>query len=81
MPLYTFINSETQETFEDIMSMAEKDEYLQTNPHITQGLAAPSFGDSIRLGLQKPPDSFRDILREIKKKHSAGLTKSTINTF
>ena len=63
------------------MSMAEREEYLKANPHIQQQLAAPALGDPIRLGLRKPDNGFRDRLKEIKKQHSRGLTRSSINTF
>jgi len=82
MPIYTFKNLNTGDEFTTVMSMTEREEYLKANPDIQQQLiAAPAIGDSIKLGLRKPPDSFRDVLREIKKKNSRGLTKSTINTF
>jgi hypothetical protein len=81
MPLFQFLNNETGETFEDMMSNSEKEIFLKENTHIVQTLSSPAIGDSVRLGLVKPPNSFRDILRNIKKKHSQGFTRSTINTF
>jgi len=81
MPTYQFLNNETQETFEDMLSIKELDIFLKKNPHITQTLSAPAIGDSIRLGLKKPDSAFRDRLKEIKKTHSKGFTRSTINTF
>jgi len=82
MPSYSFKNLNTGEEFITVMSMAEREEYVKTNPHIQQQLiAAPALGDSIRMGMVKPPDSFRDILREVKKKNSKGFSRSTINTF
>jgi maltose-binding protein MalE len=82
MPSYTFKNLHTNEEFTAIMSMNEREEFVANNPHMQQVIhSAPALGDSIRLGRQKPPDSFRDVLREIKKKHSKGITKSTINTW
>lgn len=82
MPSYTFLNTDSGEVFTTIMSIAEREEYLKANPHIQQQLiSAPSIGDSIRLGLKKPDNGFRDRLKEIKKQHSKGITKSTINTF
>lgn len=82
MPSYTFLNTDSGEVFTTIMSIAEREEYLKDNPHIQQQLiSAPSIGDSIRLGLKKPDNGFRDRLREIKKAHSRGITKSTVNTF
>jgi hypothetical protein len=81
MPTYSFINSKTNEEFVDYMSISERDVYLKNNPEISQKLCSPAIGDSIRLGLKKPDDGFRDRLREIKKAHSKGLTRSTVNTF
>lgn len=82
MPNYTFLNTTTGETFTEIMSISEREEYLKANPNIQQQIvSAPSLGDPIRLGLKKPDNGFRDRLKEIKKAHSKGLTKSTIQTF
>lgn len=82
MPSYTFLDLNTNDQFTTVMSMTEREEYLKANPHIQQQLiAAPALGDSIRMGMVKPDNAFRDHLREIKKKHSKGLTRSTINTF
>lgn len=81
-PSYTFKNLNTDDQFTTVMSMSEREEYLKANPHIQQQIiAAPALGDSIRMGMVKPDNGFRDHLREIKKKHSKGLTRSTINTF
>jgi hypothetical protein len=82
MPSYTFLNTDSGEVFTTIMSIAEREDYLKANPHIQQQLiSAPALGDSIRLGLKKPDNGFRDRLKEIKKAHSKGITKSTVNTF
>lgn len=81
MPSYTLLNKDTGEYIDVVMSINEKEEYLKTNTNMTQVIVkAPSIGDSIRLGLRKPDDAFRDRLKEIKKAHSKGITKSTINT-
>lgn len=82
MPSYTFKNLNTDETFTTTMSMNEREEFLKNNPIMQQVIhSAPALGDSIRLGLRKPDNAFRDRLKEIKKTHSRGLTRSTINTF
>lgn len=81
-PSYTFINLNTGEEWTDIMSISEREEFLSKNPQVQQQLtSAPALGDSIRLGLRKPDNGFRDRLKEIKKAHSRGLTRSTVNTF
>ena len=82
MPTYTFINTETGDVVTEIMSIKEREKFLKKNPHYQQQIvSAPAIGDSIKMGLRKPDDGFRDRLREIKKTHSRGLTKSSINTF
>jgi len=78
LPNYTFQNNETGETYDLTLSMAEHDEYLANNPQVTQLIvSAPAIGDSVRLGLRKPDDSFRDVLRSIKKRNRG----SNVNTF
>ncbi len=81
-PSYTFKDLNKNEEFTVIMSMNEREEFVANNPHMQQVIhSAPALGDSIRMGLKKPDDGFRDRLREIKKAHSRGLTKSTVNTY
>jgi hypothetical protein len=79
MPTYTFRNKESGEEFTEIMSNAARETFLAENPHVEQ-LIVSGLGtvDSIRLGRQKPDGGFRDLLREMKKKHP--LSKG-INTF
>ena len=36
MPTYTFKNKKTGKVFTDMMSIADKEEYLSKNKHITQ---------------------------------------------
>ena len=36
MPNYTFENTKTGKVFDDFMSMADKETYLEQNPHIKQ---------------------------------------------
>jgi hypothetical protein len=82
LPQYNFKNLNTGEEWTDIMSNSEREEFLSKNPQVQQQLtSAPALGDSIRLGLRKPDNGFRDRLKEIKKAHSRGLTRSTVNTF
>lgn len=80
MPTYRFINNETGEEHEDFMSISALDDYLKENPHIQQLVNGAPLIHSGR-GMGKPDQGFRDILKEIKTKHSKGITKSTINNF
>jgi len=78
MPTYLFRNIETREEFEQFLFISEIDKFLFDNPHLEQGVnGAPSIGDPIKLGFTKPPEAFREILRNAKGKHKG----STINSF
>lgn len=82
MPSYTFRNLETDEVYTTVMSMGEREDFLKSNPHMQQVIhSAPALGDSIRMGLRKPDAGFRDRLKEIKKAHSKGFSRSTVNTW
>ena len=64
------------------MSSSALDVYLKENRKVTLLVnGAAAIGDSIRVGRKKPESSFRDILKNVKKEHSRGMTKSTVNTF
>lgn len=78
MPTYEFENKDTGEVSEDIMSISAKEAFLIANPHIQQIFTrAPPIGDIHRLGMKKPHDGFRDVLRNIKKLNPG----SKVNTF
>ena len=65
------------------MSIAAKETFLRENPHIVQEIFHSPIpqGDSIRLGLRKPDDGFRDILREVKKHHPTRGKETSLNTW
>lgn len=81
MPRFTFIDTTTQEESYEYMSSGSKEKFLLDNPNLqeTFTLGAPAMFSG--RGTGKPDEGFRDVLREIKKKHSQGFTKSTVNTF
>lgn len=64
-----------------MMSISDKEKYLAENPHIVQEFTNISIGDPVRLGLRKPDDTFRDVLRTIKKNTKSYRYKNGINTF
>jgi hypothetical protein len=80
MPTYKFLNTNTNEEFEEFMSISSRTQYLEENPHITQLVNGAPLIHSGR-GLQKPDAGFRDILKNVRKEHSRGITRSTVNTF
>jgi hypothetical protein len=78
MPTYKFLDTNTGKEFDVFMSISERDVYLKNNPNLQQLVNGfPSMADPTRVGLRKPDDGFKDVLKEIKGKHR----KSTINTW
>lgn len=76
MPTYTFRNKETEEEFTTILSMSEREKFLEENPHYIQVPPVVAFGDSVRLGVRRIDDNFNDVLKKAKSAHY----KSTIET-
>lgn len=70
MPLFEFIDTKTNETFEKLISNADKDVYLEENPHIKQLLDAPLISmDSTRfMGVKKVDQGWKDVLRKINSR-------------
>jgi len=81
MPTYSFRNNQTGEEFDDIMPISKLDQYKIDNPHLTQLLGTPPLGDPVRLGMKKPDDTFRDLLKQIKKNNDSKRIRSNINTW
>ena len=80
MPTYSFRNTETEEVFDKLMSIATREQYLIDNPLLETVVTAPGVTGELTSRM-KPDQGFRDVLREIKKKHNRIYTPSTINTF
>ena len=68
MPIYTFKNLNTQEIEEHTLRISEYDKFKEDNPHLERYIdGSPGMSDPVRLGLVKPSDGFREVLRNIKK--------------
>lgn len=79
MPTYNFRNNKTGEEYSEFMGISAVDDYLASNPDVVQLVNEPP---GLVSGVaQKPDQGFRDLLKDMKKKHSGGYTKSSINTF
>ena len=59
---------------EVVMRVAELDQYEKDHPELEFVYAASVISDVVRMGLKKPDQSFRELLRHIHKK--AGGSKS-----
>lgn len=78
MPTYSFRDENTLEEFEKTMKNEERELFLEQNPHITQIFKVfPGVVDPVRVGVRRPDDNFRDVLRKAKSAHKY----NTINDF
>lgn len=69
MPTYSFRNKETGEIFDQIMRIAEREEFLKQNPHLETAITgAPAFtGDHIT-AVKKYDTGFKEVLQRIHEK-------------
>jgi hypothetical protein len=76
MPTYTFRDNNTGEQFDKVMKIAEREEYLQQNPHIESIIvSAPAFsGDRIVL---KTDNGFKEVLQKIHQKTPGSILNRT----
>lgn len=75
MPIYEYFNSETKQVEEHMVKIAEAEEFLRNNPHLTRKVGAPRLVDPMRLGTfnNRLPDDFKEgILGKAKEAHPLG---------
>lgn len=69
MPLYNFKNKSTEEVTERFMSISAMEQFLVDNPDMEiYHASAPAIGDTVRMGMKKTPESFRNLLKNISKR-------------
>ncbi len=79
MPTYTFKDTKTDREWTERMSIAEREDFLKDNPHVTQLIVNfPAMLDPYRLGITKLDNDYRNNLAEIKRSHP-GSTLDTGN--
>ena len=70
MPTYNFLNTETGEEFESFMRISERDEYLNSNPHIQPVVTAPAIVSGVSTSTQyRVPDGFKEVLSKVSEAH------------
>ena len=70
MPTYNFLNTETGESFEAIMKIAEKENFLKENPHIQSVIMAPNIVSGVSTSKQnRVPDGFKEVLSKVAEAH------------
>jgi hypothetical protein len=79
MPTYTFRNKETGEQFDQYMGISAREEFLTQNPNLETIITqAPAMGDSVRLGVHKSDNGFKEVLQRIHEKTPGSqLNKTT----
>ena len=68
MPTYEFLDTTTDEVFETIMKISEREEFLLNNPHIQPVISAPMRVSSVST-TNKVPDGFKEVLSKVAEKH------------
>ena len=69
MPTYLFYNSETDEEFEDCISIAKKQELLEKNPHIRQRPTGFCLVSSVGSIDSKTDDTWKEVLSKVAEAH------------
>ena len=70
MPVYDFINTKTGKKFTDMMSIADKEEYLKKNKHIKQGVGKINIVSGVMgVGNMKTDGGWKDMLSRIGDAH------------
>ena len=78
MPIYTFYNKRTKKQFDEMMMIAEMEEYLKKNKHITQVLTGLNIVASVGNSAMKTDSGFKDVLSKIGEAHTqSALARQT----
>ena len=68
MPTYNFIDTETDEEFEVVMKIAEREEFLKDNPQVQPIISAPALISGVG-AQQKLPEGFKEVLSKVGENH------------
>ena len=69
MPIYTFENTKTGKVYDDMMSIAEKEEFLEKNKHIKQCLTKINISSGVMGVNMKNDGGWKDNLSRIAEAH------------
>ena len=67
MPIYTFYNKKTKKEFDDMMTIAEMEEYMDKNPHIVQRITGLNIVSGV--GSIKQDGGWKENLSRIAEAH------------
>ena len=69
MPLYTFLNKKTGKEYDEMMTIAEMEEYLSKNTHIQQVLKGLNIVRGVSGITQKTDSGWKENLSRIAEAH------------
>ena len=72
MPTYQFRNTQTDEDFEVLMKISEREEYLKNNPHIQSIITAPALVSGVSTSNSRSgrvPSGFNEVLSKVAEAH------------
>jgi hypothetical protein len=68
LPTYNFIDTETNEEFEVVMKISEREEFLKENPQVQPIITAPALISGTS-SYQKVPEGFKEVLAKVGENH------------
>jgi hypothetical protein len=68
MPLYDFVNTQTGEVEELMLSLSQREQFLKDNPHMQQMLGATATVSGVSI-TGKIPDGFKEVLAKVSENH------------
>jgi len=69
MPIYTFLNKKTNKEYDEMMSIAEMEDYLNKNKHITQIIKGINIVSSTGERTGKTDGGWKENLSRIAEAH------------
>lgn len=69
MPIYTFENTNTGEQFDEMMSSASRESYLENNPHIRQLITKMTMVAGVSGVSYRSDDGFKESMQRIAEAH------------
>ena len=80
MPVYSFENTKTGKEFDKIMSISEKEEYLNTNTHIKQVLNRINIVGGVSGMSYRQDQGWKENLSRIAEKHPTSALSREMGT-
>jgi hypothetical protein len=77
MPIYTYVNTQTNEEVDLTMSMSEMDKFEKENAHMRRVYDRMNIVDPVSAGITKPPVDFQKYVLG-KVKHVAGADSAKL---